>query len=111
MGDAPVEPVHLVDDGAQLLPRRRRVRALEHELRGGAETRERIPEAVRDGGRHLADRGELFRLDQLGLGLAESPGHVGEGAGQVADLVLALRGDRVLQLAGAHHAPSHLEAR
>ena len=64
---------------------------LAHELRGGAQARERVAKAVRHRRRHLADRGELLRLHQLRLGaprdLVEPLGHRGERAGQLADLV------------------------
>ena len=67
MAHAPVEPVDLLDDDAQVLARRGGLGMTQRDLRRGAEARERIANAVRDRGRHLADGRELLGLNELRL--------------------------------------------
>ena len=99
-------------------------------LRGGAETSERIANPVGDGGGHLADRCELLGLDQLrlrrlelrdfalelgvesrgaGLRLLEALRHLREGAREVADLVRRADVDRELDFACADARHGHAQ--
>ncbi len=105
MGDPEIETIHLLHDGIELLAGGGSVDAVPGELGGGAQTGERIAQAVGHRGSHLADRRQLLGLHQLGARLPQLLGHAGEGPRQVADLV---RGsghdglsDRVFEVARA----------
>jgi len=87
MGDSLIETIDLLDDRVQRFARSGALDTVLGELSGGAQTRERIAEAVRHPGRHLADGGQLLGLHQLRAGLTEPLGHLRKGARQVADLV------------------------
>jgi len=82
-----IEAIDLLDDRVQRFASSGALDTVLGELRGGTQARERIPQAVRNPGGHLADGGQLLGLHQLRAGLTEPLGHLRKGARQVADLV------------------------
>ena len=60
VADAPVQTVHLVDDGMEMLSGGRRLRMPLHQLCGGTQAGEGIAQPMRDRGRHFADGGQLL---------------------------------------------------
>ena len=84
-----IETIDLLDDGLQLLARGGGggLDPALGKLGGRAQTRQRVPEPVGHGGRHLPDRGQLLGLDQLRAGLAQLLRHPGEGPRKLADFV------------------------
>src|SRR5207244_6134013 len=102
MRDPEVQAVHLLNDGGELLARGRGVYAMPGELGRGAQARERIAEPVRHRRRHLPDRRQLFRLDELRVRLAQPFRHLAKGPGKLPDLIPGTGRDDVVQVARAH---------
>src|SRR5690349_2300675 len=127
MADPPVQPVNLLDDGAEVFRGTRRVGMAKDQLGCSAQAGQRVPETVRNRRGHFTDRRQLFRLDQLDLGalqlgdlgfqlriqpeqvasgLAQAFPHPVESACQLSDFVPGGNRHRMLQISCTNHRHS-----